>query len=90
MNEGIMEEQQDKKIMMMATLSVVVFGGVYYFLYNLNIRESTVLTTKESMHLVFTYIQIIFIIMMYYLGGTLSIILIREREYCYIIFKCEK
>ncbi|SIR27031.1 hypothetical protein SAMN05878494_3329 [Bacillus cereus] len=42
LNEGIMEEQHDKKIMTMASLSVVVCGGVYYFLYNPNIKESTV------------------------------------------------
>lgn len=47
-NEGIMEEQYDKKIMIMASLSAVVCGGVYYFLYNPNIKESTVLTTKVN------------------------------------------
>ncbi|WP_141557842.1 serine hydrolase domain-containing protein [Bacillus cereus] len=43
-----MEEQYDKKIMIMASLSAVVCGGVYYFLYNPNIKESTVLTTKVN------------------------------------------
>lgn len=43
-----MEEQHDKKIMTMASLSAVVCGGVYYFFYNPNIKESTVLTTKVS------------------------------------------
>ncbi|MGE6538397.1 serine hydrolase [Bacillus luti] len=37
-----------KKIMIMASLSAVVCGGVYYFLYNPNIKESTVLTTKVN------------------------------------------
>ncbi|HHK5532104.1 TPA: serine hydrolase [Bacillus mobilis] len=37
-----------KKIMTMALLSAVVGGGVYYFLYNPNIKESTVLTTKVN------------------------------------------
>ncbi len=37
-----------KKIMTMASLSIVVCGGVYYFLYNPNIKESTVLTTKVN------------------------------------------
>lgn len=48
LDEGIMEEQHDKKIMTMASLSAVVCGGVYYFLYNPNIKESTVLTTKVN------------------------------------------
>lgn len=48
MNEGIMEKQYDKKIMTIALLSAVVGGGVYYFLYNPNIKESTVLTTKVN------------------------------------------
>lgn len=34
--------------MIMASLSAVVCGGVYYFLYNPNIKESTVLTTKVN------------------------------------------
>ncbi len=34
--------------MMMTVLSAVVCGGVYYFLYNPNIKESTVLTTKVN------------------------------------------
>ncbi|MEI5890301.1 class A beta-lactamase-related serine hydrolase [Bacillus cereus] len=37
-----------KKIMIMASLSAVVCGGVYYFLYNPNIKESTLLTTKVN------------------------------------------
>ncbi len=37
-----------KKIMTMASLSIVVCGGAYYFLYNPNIKESTVLTTKVN------------------------------------------
>lgn len=48
LDEGIMEEQHDKKIMTMASLSAVVCGGVYYFLCNPNIKESTVLTTKVN------------------------------------------
>jgi len=48
LDEGIMEEQHDKKIMTMAALSALVCGGVYYFLYNPNIKESTVLTTKVN------------------------------------------
>ncbi len=48
LKEGIMEEQHYKKIMMMASLSIVVCGRVYYFLYNPNIKESTVLTTKVN------------------------------------------
>ena len=38
------------------------------------------------MHLVFTYIRIIFIIMVYYLVGTLSIILIKEKGTFVILF----
>ena len=38
----------------------------------------------------FIYMQIIFIIMVYYLVGTLSIILIKKRNFCYVIFKCKK
>ena len=34
--------------MIMASLSAVVCGGVYYFLYNPNIKESTILTTKVN------------------------------------------
>ncbi|HGH7178342.1 TPA: serine hydrolase domain-containing protein [Bacillus luti] len=37
-----------KKIMIMVSLSAVVCGGVYYFLYNPNIKESTLLTTKVN------------------------------------------
>lgn len=37
-----------KKIMMMASLSAVVVGGVYYFLSSPNIKENTVLTTKVN------------------------------------------
>ena len=37
----------------------------------------------------FIYMQIIFIIMVYYLVGTLSIILIKKRNFCYVIFKCK-
>ncbi len=43
-----MEEQHEEKIMTMASLSIVVCGGVYHFLYNPNIKESTVLTTKVN------------------------------------------
>ncbi|MFL0488956.1 MULTISPECIES: serine hydrolase domain-containing protein [Bacillus] len=37
-----------KKIIIMAALFAVVCGGVYYFLYNPNIKERTVLTTKAN------------------------------------------
>lgn len=37
-----------KKIMMMASICAVICGGVYYFLYNPNMKESTVLTTKVN------------------------------------------
>ncbi|MDR2996242.1 MAG: beta-lactamase family protein [Bacillus cereus] len=37
-----------KKIMIMASLSAVVVGGVYYFLDSPNIKENTVLTTKVN------------------------------------------
>ncbi|MEC5302777.1 serine hydrolase domain-containing protein [Bacillus thuringiensis] len=37
-----------KKIMMMASLSAIVVGGVYYFLSSPNIKENTVLTTKVN------------------------------------------
>ncbi|MDH4420217.1 serine hydrolase [Bacillus cereus] len=37
-----------KKIIIMAALFAVVYGGVYYFLYNPNIKERTVLTTKAN------------------------------------------
>ena len=40
LNEGIMEEQNDKKIMMIVSICALVCGGVYYFLYNSNIKEN--------------------------------------------------
>lgn len=48
LNEGIMEEQYDEKIMMIVSICAVVCGGVYYFLYNPNIKESKELTTKVN------------------------------------------
>lgn len=43
-----MEDQYDKKVMVMASLSAIVGGGVYYFLVSPNIKENTVLTTKVN------------------------------------------
>lgn len=43
-----MEEQYDEKIMMIVSICAVVCGGVYYFLYNPNIKESKELTTKVN------------------------------------------
>ncbi|MED2673529.1 class A beta-lactamase-related serine hydrolase, partial [Bacillus thuringiensis] len=37
-----------KKVMVMASLSAIVGGGVYYFLVSPNIKENTVLTTKVN------------------------------------------
>ncbi|MGG5738755.1 MULTISPECIES: serine hydrolase domain-containing protein [Bacillus] len=37
-----------KKIMIMASLSAVVCGGVYYFLYSPDLKEQVVLTTKVT------------------------------------------
>ncbi|MEC2642420.1 serine hydrolase, partial [Bacillus thuringiensis] len=37
-----------KKVMIMASLSAIVGGGVYYFLVSPNIKENTVLTTKVN------------------------------------------
>ncbi|QWU46641.1 serine hydrolase [Bacillus sp. NP247] len=37
-----------KKIMIMASLSAVVCGGVYYFLYSPDLKEQAVLTTKVT------------------------------------------
>ena len=37
-----------KKIMMIVLICAVVCGGVYYFLYNPNIKESKELTTKVN------------------------------------------
>lgn len=45
---GFWTNNMIKKIMTMASLSAVVCGGVYYFLCNPNIKESTVLTTKVN------------------------------------------
>ena len=47
-SEGIMEDQYDKKVMVVASLSAIVGGGVYYFLVSPNIKENTVLTTKVN------------------------------------------
>ncbi len=43
-----MEEQNDKKIMMIVSICALVCGGVYYFLYNSNIKENKELTTKVN------------------------------------------
>ena len=43
-----MEDQYDKKVMVVASLSAIVGGGVYYFLVSPNIKENTVLTTKVN------------------------------------------
>ena len=43
-----MEDQYDKKVMVMASLSAIFGGGVYYFLVSPNIKENTVLTTKVN------------------------------------------
>ncbi|EEL86366.1 Beta-lactamase [Bacillus cereus AH1272] len=43
-----MEEQYEKKIIIMASLSAVVCGGVYYFLYSPDLKEQAVLTTKVT------------------------------------------
>lgn len=43
-----MEDRHDKKVMIMASLSAIVGGGVYYFLVSPNIKENTVLTTKVN------------------------------------------
>ncbi|COG71053.1 Uncharacterised protein [Streptococcus pneumoniae] len=50
-----------------------------------NFAKGFRLQQNGNMHLVFIYIQIIFIIMVYYLVGTLSIILIKKKEFllCY-------
>ncbi|GAB6614807.1 hypothetical protein bcgnr5391_17070 [Bacillus cereus] len=37
-----------KKVMVVASLSAIVGGGVYYFLVSPNIKENTVLTTKVN------------------------------------------
>ena len=37
-----------KKIMMIVSICALVCGGVYYFLYNSNIKENKELTTKVN------------------------------------------
>lgn len=47
-NEVIMEEQYDKKIIVVASLCTVVCGGVYYAFYAPSVMEQTVLTTNVA------------------------------------------